>query len=137
MPDGTTLFIVYILNYSGGETSLKPWTRIRKTFRKSRRLSTHEDSKEWHNIECCGHAAEALKIHVRHLTTWTIVLRSLKSSNGSSSGRHKMRGIFEDCQTPRYQFMWTWYLLPPPIMVCSHWVFQQDGKVFNGDGLHK
>ena len=60
-----TQSILYYLNHFQGKTSLKTWMRIRKRFRKSRKLSTEQKSKELYNIKCSGQGAQILKIHGR------------------------------------------------------------------------
>ena len=110
--------------------------RTRKRFGKSRRLSTQEQSNELYNIECGGQAAQSQKIHWRHLSIWTIVLRSCKNSGRSSPESCEMREILELCQTSGYQITLTWHLLPPPIVVFFHRVFWESGKVFNRHGMH-
>ena len=67
--DGTILFILHHLNYVRGYTSLKMWTRIRKTFGKARNLSTQEMSKQWYSIGRGRLAVQSLKIYGRRLTT--------------------------------------------------------------------
>ena len=116
---GITWFILQSLNHSGGETSHKTWTSMTKRFGKSKKLSSQEESKELHNIECGGQAAQSLKIHGSCLTTWTIVVRWCKRSCRSSPGDYKMRKMFKHCQISKYLFMLIWYLFPPPIVVFS------------------
>ena len=109
---------------------------MRNRFGKLRRLSTLEESRELYSIESGGQAAQSWKMHGKRLSTWIIVLRSCKSSSRSSSESHEMSEMLERCQTSRYQFTLTWYLLPPPIVAFSHWVFWQTGKVFNRHSMH-
>ena len=57
--DSITEVNLHSPNHSEGETSLKTWIRMRKRFGKSRRYATLEESRELHNIQCGGQAAQS------------------------------------------------------------------------------
>ena len=94
-PDGTIYFILHYLNHSGGETTLKTWIRIIKKFRRSRKLSIQEESKELYHTKYNRQVEKSLRTYRRSLSTWTIVLRSYKSLAKSFSESYKMRQLFE------------------------------------------